>query len=589
MPLTSVRGVFRAFVTLLTFLFRRIPVFIFQKLIRPVCNWMRRVAAAVAVEWTRDFRKGPVKALSSRFLAIVICCALVVIGWALSMRWLRPMTSISISDFEIPSNAPVSGKTLARLVSEELSQINSTNRRGDPFDSRLTHYIDIGALQTEALAVPALGGVSVWGVSADSLAAAWQFLRTDEQSVSAELIGPVGGPFHLHASVSSSRARGSWDQPVTGTNGRAFQQACVELAHQILSKLSPQAMGRYYLLTAHPDLALAQFQHWQLLQPKDPEPLFYAGWAYDVKADMAADSAVPEASEQKKQFRALASAAYHQALALDPNHAESTNGLGIEADAVGDHVSASKYYSTASNAQPSDPTFLTNLASCLADQEKFVDAFPDYERALQFDSTFAGAWWNYGIAIEQVPEKQAASSKKLAECLRTNTDFKTCQHQEARRAYETAVSSRPDFTEALIDLARVVRDDQPSRSVATASEAIQILEKDTTYPRQHALRRAQAYEIKCRAEENEALLDQAQADCRSATQLDAGNKRFADHAAAIVYEIKCRSEESETQLDQAQADCQLALQLDPGSKFFAEHADAIAKKIKGVRPAPATH
>ncbi|MFY9675688.1 MAG: tetratricopeptide repeat protein, partial [Terriglobales bacterium] len=410
-------------------------------------------------------------------------------------------------------NAPVTGKTLAHLVSEELSQINDTNQRGDPFASKLTHYADTGALQTEALAIPAIGGVSVWGFSPDNLAAAWQFLRTDEQSISAELIGPVAGRFRLHASVSSSRAHGSWDQPITGIGDLAIQQACLELAHRILSELSPQAMGRYYLLTGQPILALAELHRWRLLQPRDPEPLFYIGWAYDRQADITADSTKPEDTAESVSFRKMATDSYHAALKIDPKHAESINALGLEAEIGGNNQLACNYYAAADTSKPNDPTFLANLGNCKMGQKRFSEAFRYYERALKRDPKFAGGWWNYGLALEEVPDGEAAACDGLAACLRADK-VQNCKRRESQRAYETAVSLRGDFTEALIDLARVLRyDNQPAPAAATVSEAIRLLEKDVSYPNKHAKTRARAYETRCLAEEDERFLDQALTDC----------------------------------------------------------------------------
>ncbi len=135
----------------------------YRRVVCPLWNGIRHVLTAAVAGWLKQFYKGPVKALSTLLLCIGITAALGAVGIALSMRWMRPLTSISVPDFEVPAGSPVSGKTLARLLSEELSQINETNQRGDPFASKLTHRADTEALQTEGLAIPSLGGVSVWG------------------------------------------------------------------------------------------------------------------------------------------------------------------------------------------------------------------------------------------------------------------------------------------------------------------------------------------------------------------------------------------------------------------------------------------
>ncbi len=295
-------------------------------------------------------------------------------------------------------------------------------------------------------------------------------------------------------------------------------------------------MGRYYILNEQPDQALVEFQRWKLLQPRDPEPLFYIGWAYDLKADIAADANIANGVPKATDLRRLASNSYRMALEVDPKHAESLNALGLEAEVRGDSQSACKYYAGADRSKADDPTFLANLGNCSTSQKKYSDAFQYYERALRLDPQFAGGWWNYGLAVEDVPDGEAARCKGLASCLRTN-EIGACRRQELRRAYETAVSLRLDFPDAIIELARALRSDgQPAAAGATVSEAIAILERDVAYPNRHAKARARAYETRCLAEEDQRLWDQALTDCKLAAQLDPAKKSFDEHASLVAKE-----------------------------------------------------
>lgn len=516
---------------------------VYQRIARPLWSGIRYVSVGAASFWWKQFDESPLKALSILFVGVGAVAAVCVVGTALVLRWLHPVTSITIPDFEVaPGSAPVTGKTLARLVSEELSEINETNERGDPLTSRLTHRADTEALQTEGLTVPTIGGVSVWGLSPESFAALWQLLRTNQQTITGEMIGSSAGVFALHARVSTKRAKQSWEQPILARDEAAIRQACTELAYKILSGLSPQAMGRYYLHTEQPDRALHEFHRWQMLQPKDAEPFFYIGWAYDMKAVSAENSNVTDGETTSQRFRQLAKKSYQAALEIDPRHAESLNALGVEYNNAIDYKHACDYYAAAEANERDDPTFLTNLGNCSADLKKYPEAFRYYQRALRRDPECAGCWWNYGVAIEQVPDSDASVRQVLAGCLRFHS-VRDCKLQERRLAYETAASLRADLGDALIELGRTLRSlGDTERAVAVLTEAITLRQSDANYLNDHAHQRARAYDARCLAERDEKSWDDAVRDCTTATQLDPTEKSYSEHRDLVLGEASAHKE-----------------------------------------------
>jgi tetratricopeptide (TPR) repeat protein len=502
----------------------------YRHIVRPLWDGVLGIAAQAASAWLKQFGESPLKALSALFAGLAVVAALCLVGSALLLSWLHPIVSIAIPDFEVPpGGGPVSGKTLAKLVSEELSEINETIERGDPLVSRFSHRADTEALQTEGMTIPAISGVSVWGLSPENFGALWQQLRTKQQTINGELIGTSAGVLALHAHVSTDRAKRSWEQPVAGTDYASMRRACAELAHQILSDLSPQAMGRYFLHSDQPDRALREFRRWQVLQPNDAEPLFYLGWAYDMKAESIANSNLTDGEAMSERFRQLAKKSYEAALQKDPAHAEALNALGVESDLANEYQHACDYYGAAEKNKRDDPTFLMNLGNCSAELNKYSDAFRYYRRALRRDPQFAGAWWNYGLAMEQVPDNDPSVREVLACCLRSDS-LDHCKREEPRRAYETAVSLRPDLTEALIELGRTLKSaGDKERAIAVFSEAIAFRESDATYRTTHSRLRARAYDARCLTEMDEESWDAAVRDCTTATQLDPAEKSYSEH------------------------------------------------------------
>jgi tetratricopeptide (TPR) repeat protein len=516
---------------------------VYQRIVRPLWDGILHVMVGAASFWRKQFEQGPLKTLSTLFGVIGAVAAVSVMGAAVLLRGLHPVTSITIPDFEVaPGAAPVTGKTLARLVSEELSEINETNERGDPLTSRLTHRADTEALQTEGLTVPTIGGVSAWGLSPENFAALWQLLRTNQQTITGEMIGSSAGVVALHAHVSTKRAKRSWEQTISGRDEAAIRQACTELAYKILSGLSPQAMGRYYLHTEQPDRALQEFHRWQVLQPRDAEPVFYIGWAYDMKAESAENSNVTGGETASQRFRQLAKKSYQSALEIDPRHAESLNALGVEYNYAIDYQHACDYYAAAEANKRDDPTFLTNLGNCSADLKKYPEAFRYYQRALRRDPECAGCWWNYGLAIEQVPDSDTSVRQLLAGCLRFHS-VRDCKLQERRHAYETAASLRADLGDALIELGRTLRSlGDTERAVAVLTEAITLRQSDANYLNDHAHQRARAYDARCMAERDEKSWDDAVKDCTTATQLDPTEKSYSEHRDLVLGEASANKE-----------------------------------------------
>ena len=116
---------------------------------------------------------------------------------------------------------------------------------------------------------------------------------------------------------------------------------------------------------------------------------------------------------------------------------------------------------------PRDPVILNALARCLSGAGRHIDAIEACEAALTEDPAFAMAYYNKGIAHEQIGELKAASSAyrnalqrdpKIADALArlAGLEARRGQHSDARALADRALAIMPKH--AIAEFAHIVSD-----------------------------------------------------------------------------------------------------------------------------------
>jgi Flp pilus assembly protein TadD len=107
---------------------------------------------------------------------------------------------------------------------------------------------------------------------------------------------------------------------------------------------------------------------------------------------------------------------YRQILALNPNHADALNLLGVVAFQSGACDQAAEYISRAIELNPQEAKYHSNLGNVLQGQRKFDEAIHSFHRAHQLDPQFAEAYLNLGSALaaqDRLDEAVAAFRQAL--------------------------------------------------------------------------------------------------------------------------------------------------------------------------------
>jgi tetratricopeptide (TPR) repeat protein len=125
-------------------------------------------------------------------------------------------------------------------------------------------------------------------------------------------------------------------------------------------------------------------------QPPDPAALFDRGAAME------------------STDKAAAEAAYRQALALAPDHADAYLNLGAMMCEDGRCEEAVVLYDQALTHCPNEPLLHFNRAVALEDQQREREALAAYERCLALDPALADAHYNAARLHEQLGQPQRA-------------------------------------------------------------------------------------------------------------------------------------------------------------------------------------
>ena len=128
---------------------------------------------------------------------------------------------------------------------------------------------------------------------------------------------------------------------------------------------------------------------------------------------------------------AEAQAAYEQALAINPDHAEAHNNLGVVLKAQGRLDAAAEAYRRAIVLKPTHAEAQNNLGLVLMDQGRLDEAIRCFERALQILPGYGTALYNLGIA--------AIWHEDIPRALRCFADTARIKHDHGRPVTDSAV------------------------------------------------------------------------------------------------------------------------------------------------------
>jgi len=117
-------------------------------------------------------------------------------------------------------------------------------------------------------------------------------------------------------------------------------------------------------------------------------------------ADMTSDDWYDTALDLEAVTPESAMAAYREALALDPGHADAHVNLGRLLHELGDLAEAERHYRAAAAADPAGARARYNLGVVLEDMERPDDAVAAYEEALRVDPALAAAHFNLSRLCE---------------------------------------------------------------------------------------------------------------------------------------------------------------------------------------------
>ncbi len=182
----------------------------------------------------------------------------------------------------------------------------------------------------------------------------------------------------------------------------------------------------------------------------------------------AAESLFSEAVELHQAGRITeAEALYRQVLAIEPEHADSLNLLGVAAIQSGAGEMAIAWFSRAVAANPRADSYHSNLGSALAGAGRLPEAITCFSRALDLRPDSAEAQNNLGNGLlDQGDPDAALPYLRRATALRP--DYPEAQHNlgialaklrqpdDAVACYRHALALRPDYPDALTNLGQTL-------------------------------------------------------------------------------------------------------------------------------------
>ena len=103
-----------------------------------------------------------------------------------------------------------------------------------------------------------------------------------------------------------------------------------------------------------------------------------------------------------------ATAAYYQAIALDPQNATAWNYLGIALRSLEQYDQAMEAYNTALNITPDDPEIWYNLGYVYGLSGMYEKEIEAYQEAILLQPNFSPAWQNLAVAYLDMGDDEAS-------------------------------------------------------------------------------------------------------------------------------------------------------------------------------------
>ena len=183
---------------------------------------------------------------------------------------------------------------------------------------------------------------------------------------------------------------------------------------------------------------------------------------------------------------AEAEACYRQVLAVQPNHADALNLLGLAAYQMGHTDVAIEAIGRAIETNGQNPGYFSNLGNVFYGCGRFDKAVAAYRQAISIYPRFADAYSNLGAALEKQGKlDEAVAAYRQAICLKP--DFADAHGNlgivlkeqgklnEAVTAYRQAISIRPNDAKAHYNLGVALKEQGKLDEVVTANrQAIRI-------------------------------------------------------------------------------------------------------------------
>jgi tetratricopeptide (TPR) repeat protein len=128
------------------------------------------------------------------------------------------------------------------------------------------------------------------------------------------------------------------------------------------------------------------------------------------------------------------------------------NGLGIIANLQGDHLKAESFFRKADRILPNSPELLNNIGFTLYSAGKLDEAAPYYIKALQINSSFKKAIYNYALLQARLSNYEQAyiAFTKVSSAAEANNNIgyvamMNGDYAEANNYLQEAVKSSPRF------------------------------------------------------------------------------------------------------------------------------------------------
>lgn len=161
-----------------------------------------------------------------------------------------------------------------------------------------------------------------------------------------------------------------------------------------------------------------------------------------------------------------AKAEFEKALSLNPNDAETHNGLGRVALVQQRYEDAEQFFRKASELVPKEPVYHHNLGWALHNLKRYDEAIREYQKATEIDPNYALAYNNWGLALydqEKYPEaiekyqKATEIDPQYADAYNNwgNVLYAQKRYEEAIEKYQQAVMIDPSDADAHNGLGRV--------------------------------------------------------------------------------------------------------------------------------------